>query len=237
MFQLFVVVMISFNFLINLAEAQFLPPPGSPEEQIYSLRKPLVFNAKLAGPSSLTASSSFNRATHRHLQHETDARPPGRCPLAVDLVFTVLFAVELVLNLYVNWWRPFISSGWSVFDLIVVSTSLLAAALPAIPAVNVLRLVRIFRIFRLFQWFRSLKIIINAVTAAILPVFSSFIVLFLVRRPSPNPHLQSLSAQLEDDALMQSRPLPHWQPTLQFMLIVRPPVVLQEPEISLILVM
>ncbi len=76
----------------------------------------------------------------------------------LDRCFTALFTFELLLNMYVHWWRLFFSSGWNVFDLVVVSTSLLAIIWPEIPAVNVLRLVRIFRVFRIFQWFRSLKV-------------------------------------------------------------------------------
>ena len=33
----------------------------------------------------------------------------------LDLVFQVFYILELLLNLFVNWWLPFLD-GWSVFD-------------------------------------------------------------------------------------------------------------------------
>mmetsp|Transcript_29155 Transcript_29155/g.46957 ORF Transcript_29155/g.46957 Transcript_29155/m.46957 type:complete len:310 (+) Transcript_29155:591-1520(+) len=44
----------------------------------------------------------------------------------LDMVFTIIFAVELGINLMAHWFRPFWSDGWSVFDFIVVTVSLLA---------------------------------------------------------------------------------------------------------------
>eukprot|EP00961_Rhodomonas_salina_P156232 2103310-Rhodomonas_salina.1 len=42
----------------------------------------------------------------------------------VDLAFTIVFTIELVINAYGNWAAPFFSNGWSMFDLLVVSESL-----------------------------------------------------------------------------------------------------------------
>lgn len=42
----------------------------------------------------------------------------------VDLVFTVIYILELMLNLFVNWWTPFISDGWSLFDSFCVIVGL-----------------------------------------------------------------------------------------------------------------
>ena len=51
---------------------------------------------------------------------------------------------------------------------------------PDLPAVGVLRLLRIFRILKLFQRLSSLRIIINALLASIMPVMNAFVVLFLI---------------------------------------------------------
>ena len=42
-------------------------------------------------------------------------------PRAHSLGAAQVFAVELVLNMFANWWRPFWSDGWSIFDFLVVS--------------------------------------------------------------------------------------------------------------------
>ena len=42
----------------------------------------------------------------------------------VDHIFTIFYVLELLLNLFVNWFWPFISNGWSVFDFFSVVASL-----------------------------------------------------------------------------------------------------------------
>lgn len=42
----------------------------------------------------------------------------------VDLAFTLIYILELLLNLFVNWWTPFISDGWSLFDSFCVLVGL-----------------------------------------------------------------------------------------------------------------
>ena len=34
-----------------------------------------------------------------------------------DLVFTAFYIIELLLNLFAHWWRPFINDGWSLFGV------------------------------------------------------------------------------------------------------------------------
>ena len=51
----------------------------------------------------------------------------------IDLVFTVLFTIELAFNLFGNWFWPFFSDGWSVFDLVIVGSSLSVLLFPSVP--------------------------------------------------------------------------------------------------------
>jgi hypothetical protein len=72
----------------------------------------------------------------------------------LDTFFTIIFTIELLLNLYAKWMMQFITDGWCIFDFIVVVTSLLSPILEKkgeknIP-VNTLRTVRAFRILRVF---------------------------------------------------------------------------------------
>ena len=98
----------------------------------------------------------------------------------IDLAFTIIFTVELSINMYGNWARPFFTNSWSLFDLLVVSVSLLALFVSALPGFSVLRLLRVFRVLRLFGRLKSLKKIITAVARSIVPVLNSFIILLLV---------------------------------------------------------
>ena len=40
-----------------------------------------------------------------------------------NTIITLLFAVELLINLYAHWWREFVASGMNVWDLFVVTLS------------------------------------------------------------------------------------------------------------------
>lgn len=65
--------------------------------------------------------------------------------------FTILFTIELAINMFAHWWFRFWQDGWNWFDFIVVGVSLLAIITPGIPGIAVLRLLRAFRVFRLFK--------------------------------------------------------------------------------------
>mmetsp|Transcript_75962 Transcript_75962/g.203551 ORF Transcript_75962/g.203551 Transcript_75962/m.203551 type:complete len:516 (-) Transcript_75962:399-1946(-) len=100
--------------------------------------------------------------------------------LTFDIIFTALFAVELAINLFGNWYSRFIRSGWSVFDFIVVIVSIVSLCVPDGPTwILVLRTMRIFRILRLFNKMRALRTIINALLKAIPIVGQAFIIMML----------------------------------------------------------
>eukprot|EP00960_Hanusia_phi_P060509 764528-Hanusia_phi.AAC.2 len=98
----------------------------------------------------------------------------------LDLCFTIIFTVELSVNIAANWFRPFFQSGWNFFDLTVVGISLISLFLSEVPGLSHLRLMRAFRVVRLFGRLASLRQIINALTASILPVFNAYIIMLLV---------------------------------------------------------
>ncbi|KAK3263980.1 hypothetical protein CYMTET_27252 [Cymbomonas tetramitiformis] len=105
----------------------------------------------------------------------------GSQPFKVfEVIFTVAFTVELVVNIYAHWFWEFWSSGWNIFDFVVVGVSLLAIALSGLPAVSMLRLLRAFRVFRLFRRLQSLRRIIKALEEAIPGSANAFAILSLV---------------------------------------------------------
>ena len=78
-----------------------------------------------------------------------------------EIVFLSIFSVELALNMFANWFFPFVTDGWNVnvvyspcktsraaqiFDFVVVVISILSQVIENLPGVSLLRLIRIFRV-------------------------------------------------------------------------------------------
>lgn len=97
-----------------------------------------------------------------------------------EYFFTVVFTLELVLNMYAFWFFEFFQSGWNWFDFIVVCIGLITLFVPSLPGVTTLRLMRAFRVFRLFKRLESLRKIINALEAALPGCANAFSILVLI---------------------------------------------------------
>jgi len=74
----------------------------------------------------------------------------------INLVFTVIYTVEVSVNLLAHWFWPFVTSLWCLFDLAIVVTSLVEVVAVRMGSwdgmdVNLLRLLRIFRVLRVFN--------------------------------------------------------------------------------------
>ena len=79
-------------------------------------------------------------------------------------------------------WTPFWSSGWNVFDFIVVGITLVAM-LPGQEknsGMKTLRLMRAFRVLRIFARLASLRMLINAITASMVPVANALLIVMIV---------------------------------------------------------
>ena len=98
----------------------------------------------------------------------------------IDLFFTSAFTIELVINMYGHLFWDFFTDGWSIFDLCIVSISLLSLFSPALASISVFRLMRAFRVVRIFGRLKSLRSIINALTASIVPVINAFVIVAIV---------------------------------------------------------
>jgi hypothetical protein len=97
----------------------------------------------------------------------------------LNLLFTVIFTIELAINALAHWFRPFISDMWSQLDAFVVALSILPFLVPD-QNTGIVRILRAFRILRLFRRVPSLRKIITALTMALLPVVNVFCILFLL---------------------------------------------------------
>jgi hypothetical protein len=67
----------------------------------------------------------------------------------VDNCFTIFYVLELLLNLFVNWFWPFVTNGWSIFDSFAVATSVAGAliTLASKDAKNNLSVIRSIRMY------------------------------------------------------------------------------------------
>ena len=97
---------------------------------------------------------------------------------AVDKVFTILFAAELMLNALSHWFKPFIADGWNLFDVMVVSVSLFTLGPLKLPF-NVVRSLRAFRVIRLFRRIKGFERIVAALSSSVIPVLQALLV-FLI---------------------------------------------------------
>lgn len=101
--------------------------------------------------------------------------------LVLEYIYNVLFAVELVINMYAHRLSVFWSSGWNIFDVVVVTIGIVNMVnLPLPSCLNMLRMIRAFRVFRLFKRVRSLKKIITALAHAVPGVMNAFLLLTIV---------------------------------------------------------
>lgn len=77
---------------------------------------------------------------------------------SLDRVFVYIFLVELLINMYGNWfWHFWQVSRWNWFDFIVITLSLVS---PVMSAVRVARVVRLLRVLRVAGKLESLRTII-----------------------------------------------------------------------------
>ena len=98
----------------------------------------------------------------------------------VDLGFTIIFTIELLVNMFATFLWEFVGDAWNWFDFVVVAVSLISLVLTDLPGADVLRLMRCFRVFRLFKRIPSLRKIMGAITKSLVPMGNAFCIVCLV---------------------------------------------------------
>lgn len=98
---------------------------------------------------------------------------------AFEWIFNIIFLIELILNMYAFFLRPFWSNSWNIFDFFIVAVSWVSM-LADFPGIAVLRLFRAFRVFRLFKRIPSLRMIITGVLKSLPGMVNAIAVLLLV---------------------------------------------------------
>jgi hypothetical protein len=94
----------------------------------------------------------------------------------LNFILTIIFTVELLINMYAHWLVEFITNRWSVFDLIVVTLSLVTLGPLDLP----ISMFRALRVLRLFGRFSALKKILAALSASIIPMLNAFFIMLIV---------------------------------------------------------
>jgi hypothetical protein len=103
----------------------------------------------------------------------------GLIGLGLNTLFTAAFTIELVFNAFANWFRPFVQNGWNWLDAFIVLMSLVDLGVSHIPDWFV-KLMRAFRVIRLFGRVKSLKKMITAVSASVVPMMNAFVILLII---------------------------------------------------------
>jgi voltage-gated sodium channel len=97
----------------------------------------------------------------------------------INLVFTIIFAVELMFNVICFWFWPFFKDGWLIFDACIVVLSLAGLLFQNAPSAKQLRVLKILRVLRAFGRLKDLRKIINGIMASIRPLAQALIIAVL----------------------------------------------------------
>ena len=97
----------------------------------------------------------------------------------IENICTVIYLVELLINIFATWFTDFVSSGWNWFDVLVIGGSvynsffLAGGSGQGARSLYVLRLLRACRVARLLKRMPSVRKLLEALIAAIPPVSNS----------------------------------------------------------------
>jgi len=95
----------------------------------------------------------------------------------LEVCFTVLFTIELLMNLYGHWLLVFVYDGWNVFDTLIVIISWLSISSDKLTGFSNLRLFRIIRIIKRIQ---ELRRILEGIIRSVPSLMNAFIILFII---------------------------------------------------------
>ena len=105
----------------------------------------------------------------------------------MDLSISVLFTLELMLNLFSHSekrFKEFREHYVNYFDVFIVVCQLLSIFITAVeanfPNAKLLRVLRIVRVLRIFSRFQSLNKLVSALGCAFVPVCNAFVILTIV---------------------------------------------------------
>ena len=105
----------------------------------------------------------------------------------IDAVFTAIFTIELIINIFAHSndnFKPFYKNKANWFDFFIVVVSVFNVILTAsgvdLSNIKILRLLRLGRAIRLFNSLKDLQRLLAAVSEAVYPVCNAFLILLIV---------------------------------------------------------
>lgn len=99
----------------------------------------------------------------------------GPALMLLDQVFLTVFALEILLKLFVHRLR-FFTDGWNIFDFIIVGIALM----PAAGAFSVLRALRILRVLRIISVAPQLRRVVEGFVSALPGMASVFLLMGMI---------------------------------------------------------
>jgi hypothetical protein len=129
------------------------------------------------------------------MQNETLYHPDGsmtgikKILDTLNMAFTFIFTIELLVNFFSQSIHEFISNAWSLFDTVVVSMSIIVLGPLDFPV----SMLRALRVVRLFGRLKSSKKILSALSVSLIPMCNVFFIMLIVAmmceyRASPALH-------------------------------------------------
>jgi hypothetical protein len=113
-------------------------------------------------------------------QYKDDSTPQFREFIVhVNILFTAIFALEMVIKLLAISPSKYFRSGWNWLDFALVALSLIDYGPFDFPN-WLIRLLRALRIVRLFGRVKELTKMFSAITASLFPMMNAFIILVIV---------------------------------------------------------
>ncbi len=99
----------------------------------------------------------------------------GGLIVTLDKICLAIFVVEIAAKLVARGWR-FFTSGWSIFDLVIVGISLV----PAAQGLSVLRALRILRVLRVISVAPRLRRVVEGFVTALPGMGSVFLLMAII---------------------------------------------------------
>jgi hypothetical protein len=97
--------------------------------------------------------------------------PPASSASAVfqilEILFTTLFTIDLLVNFAAHWPYPFLSKGWNLLDVVVISLSIASSVFDSDNSVTSFRAIRAIRAVRLLKGVEHLREIVDAIVSSV----------------------------------------------------------------------
>ncbi len=97
-----------------------------------------------------------------------------------NYVFTSIFTAESILKIIAMTPSKFLTNGWNVFDLLIVTVSLIELGLANVKGLSVLRSFRLLRVFKLAKSWQTLNRLISIIGKSIGALGNLTVVLVII---------------------------------------------------------